>query len=313
MPEVVEVTLTSLFLNHKLKNKILTGVEILGGRYSRHPLLGLPILQINVPLTIKKICSWGKFMWFEGVSSKKRIYIMNTYGLEGMWGFTKQKHSNILFKLKHPTKQKTYNLYFTDSRNFGTLEITTVKKDLSEKLLGLGQDLLREDFSDEEFFDRVEKLCEKKTVANKEIYKILMDQTSSTGLGAGIGNYLVSNILYTAGMSPHKKLKELCGNKNQCSKLSVAIRYELKLAYLTEDIGYMEHIDRKIDKFVKKLRDSIKANKNHKYNFHPDTHLGNAKFKFYVYRQKTDPDGHPVKGDEIIKKRTSYWSPAVQK
>ena len=40
MPEVVEVCLTALWLNSTLNGMKLKQINILGGRYSRHPLKG---------------------------------------------------------------------------------------------------------------------------------------------------------------------------------------------------------------------------------------------------------------------------------
>ena len=210
-------------------------------------------------------------------------------------------------------------MYFVDSRNFGTLSFTQDRNILGEKLKHIGDDLLRTQFGNEEFCDRVASLVLDKnskivkSKANKPIVKILMDQRSTGGVGSGIGNYLASNILYRARISPHKKLKEIYDNKALCNKLAEAIRYEMKLGYMTEDVGYMEHLDHKMAKFVNKLRAQIKKNPNAKYNFQPDTKIGNSKFQFYVYRKKQDPNGNNVKREEIIKGRGTYWVPALQK
>jgi formamidopyrimidine-DNA glycosylase len=320
MPEAIEVTLTALHLNHKLKGKEITDISILGGRYSRHPLMGLVTMKKLFPLEIKKVKSKGKFMWFE-LSDKQggNHYIMNTYGLEGMWTFDKRPHSNVLFKIKNKEKNKDYTLYFTDQRNFGTIAFTSDRDILGKKLQEIGEDLLKMPFSDVEFHDRIERIIKDKngkiikSKANKEIVKILMDQTVTGGVGSGIGNYLASNILYKAKISPYRKLKEFYDDEKLSDQLAEAIRYEMKLAYMTEDIGYMDHLDKKMTKFVDKLRSQIKKNPNHKYNFQSDTKIGNAKFKFDVYRQKTDPKGNPVKRDVIIKGRGTYWVPDVQK
>ena len=82
MPEVVEVCLTALWLNEKLSNKKLTKVTILGGRYSRHPLIGLDFINKYQPFTINKIDSKGKLLWFELTDQKnKHYYILNRFGL----------------------------------------------------------------------------------------------------------------------------------------------------------------------------------------------------------------------------------------
>ena len=101
MPEAIEVTLTALYLNHKLKNKKITEISILGGRYSRHPLHDLNMFRYKLPLKIIKIKSKGKFIWFELEDAAHISYfIMNTLGLEGMWTFEKMPHANVLFKIR---------------------------------------------------------------------------------------------------------------------------------------------------------------------------------------------------------------------
>ena len=321
MPEVVEVALTSQYLNHKLKNKIITGIDIIGGRYSRHPLKGLADFKNNLPLIIDKVESKGKFMWFELHNKKKDYYIMNTYGLEGEWGFEKKTHSNILFKIKHNTKDRVYNLYFTDSRNFGTLEMTSNKNKLDNKLDSLGPDFLKTSFTNQEFENRIKDYLITTTTqngkistirANRKIIKVLMDQKATSGLGCGLGNYLAVEILYKSKISPHKTIGDIYNNKALINKLSKSIKYVTKLAYMTANVGYLAHLDNKLDKWVKKIREKINKDKYNKYHYHRDIDLKNAKFKFNVYRQKTDPKGYKVKSDKIIPGRTTYWVPKVQ-
>lgn len=317
MPEVVEVCLTALYLNQELRNKKIVNIKILGGRYSRHPLKGLPDFKNNLPLTINKIDSKGKFMWFELSNSKNNYYILNTFGLEGMWGFNKKKHSHIIFEIKN--NKEIVKLYFTDSRNFGTIEMTPNKKILEKKLNSLGPDFLKENFSKEEFYNRIKNNIKTKdgkillNRANKKIVKVLMDQ-SKNGIGSGLGNYLSAEILYCAKISPHKKLLEFYKNKYLAYDLAICIKKILKFVYLTAEIGYLEHLDPKIDKFINNLRKKIRDDKNYKYNFHPDIKIkNNAKFKFIVYRQKKDPFGNKVKQEKIIPSRTTYWVPNIQK
>ena len=151
MPEVVEITLTALFLNSQLAGKKITKINVLDGRYSRHPLPGLKSIKAALPLKVVKVDSKGKFMWFElKDDNNKTYYILNTFGLEGMWDFDDKKHNNVAFEI---SDGKT--LYFNDSRNFGTLVATSQKKLLKNKLDNLGPDLLKEDFTDDEFHDRI--------------------------------------------------------------------------------------------------------------------------------------------------------------
>jgi formamidopyrimidine-DNA glycosylase len=315
MPEVVEIKLTSLFLHNELKNKKIKKITVDSGRYKRHGLANLEKFNSKMSLKIKNVKSKGKFMWFElEDNNNKKYYILNTYGLEGSWGFNKLKHSNVSFELSN---KKT--LYFTDSRNFGTLVLTYDKKDLDKKLDAIGPDLLQEEFTNSEFYDRIndylfakEKLNTRRK--NKKIVQILMDQTSKTGLGSGIGNYLVAEILFRAKLSPHSSIYEIYQDRKKVNSLSAAIRYELKLAFMTSNVGYLGHLSDEMDEYVTTLRKNITKKKFHMYNFHSPTKLKKEVFAFKIYRQKKDPLGNTIKGEkDIIKGRTTYWSPTVQK
>jgi len=317
MPEIIEAHLTSLFLHHKFKNKIITGIKILSGRYKKTPIKGLSGFKKNLPLTIKKIDSKGKFIWFSLYNQDNDYYIMNSLGLTGQWTLTKKKHSRILFTIKK--NNKTYKLYYTDPRNFGTIKMTTNKKMLDDKLISLGPDFLKTTFTKQEFFNRIEKYIYKKngTIslprANREIVKVLMDQQVKTGLGSGIGSYLAVEILYHAKISPRKKMKYIYRNKKLAYQLAKSIKYIVKLAYMTADIGYMAHLDNVMATWVNKLRKKIKTNKNHKYHYHPDTNIGNNIFEFKVYRKKFDPHGNKITPGKIIPGRTTYFAPSIQK
>lgn len=319
MPEVVEVCLTALWLNHELKGKKIKNIEIKGGRYSRHKLKGLDIFKKNKPFTIIKIDSKGKFMWFELENSKKnKYYILNRFGLTGEWGFTKYDHSNVLFKITNHD-----DLYFTDQRNFGTIEITDDVERLNEELEKMGPDFLKENFTEKEFYDRIENYLYggrskddkmSSARANRKVIKVLMDQRNNTGIGSGLGNYLAPESLYKAGISPHTKMKDIYKDRALSNKLSKAIKYIVKSSFLTADIGYLEDLDTGMASFVKKIRKDVKKKpKTSKYSFHPDINLkNNEEFTFKVYQQKEDPYGNPVKADKIIKGRTTYWVPKKQ-
>jgi len=315
MPEIVEVCLTALWLNEKLAGKELTKLTVLGGRYSRHTLEGLAYIDSYKPFKINKIDSKGKFLWFELTGkNNKNYYILNRFGLEGEWGFTKQEHSGLQLTISD------INLYFTDSRNFGTIEIVNDKKSLDKELDKMGPDFLKTPFTNDEFYKRIDDYVTKgkgsivKARGDKEIIKVLMDQSISGGLGSGLGNYLGVEILYNSEISPHKTMKQLYQDKTLALKLAKSIKYVVKLSFLNANIGYLEHLDDDMASFIKKLRKEINENKNHANNFHPDVVINkDDEFKFNVYRQKLDPLGNSVIADKIITGRTTYWAPVIQR
>jgi formamidopyrimidine-DNA glycosylase len=318
MPEVVEVCLTALWLNNELQDKRITEIKILNGRYSRHPLKGLDYFEKYKPFKVIEVNSKGKFLWFKILGKNdKEYYILNRFGLEGEWGFTQKTHSGIEFTIKDGTK--SMQLYFTDSRSFGTLEIVNDKNKLDNELMKLGPDFLKVPFTNQEFYARIEKFIKNQngtinnTKGNKEIIKVLMDQTNKGGFGCGLGNYLSVEALYDAKISPYKKIKDLYENKDLAYKLAKSIKYITKLSYMNATIGYLEYLDKRMASFIIKLREKIYNNPNHINNYHLTVKISkNDKFIFRVYRQKVDPLGNNIKGDKIIPGRTTYWSPSVQ-
>ena len=320
MPEVVEVCLTALWLNDKIAGKQLTSITIMGGRYARHSLKGLIYVNKSKPFKINKIDSKGKFLWFELTGNdNEKYYILNRFGLEGEWGFTQQEHSGLQFTITD-NYGKEINLYFTDSRNFGTVEIVNNKKNLDDELRKMGPDLLKIPFTKQDFYKRLGDYVTRKTDnivkarGDKKIIKVLMNQTASGGIGCGLGNYLSVEILYDCKISPHKTIREIYRDEQLAYKLADSIKYVVKSSYLNADIGYFEHLDKGMISFVDELRKEINENKNYINNYHPDVILDkNTKFSFKVYRQKKDPYGNPIQADKIITGRTTYWSPTIQK
>lgn len=316
MPEVVEVCLTALWLNEKLAGKSITKLTVLGGRYSRHTLSGLGYINSHKPFVVNKVDSKGKFLWFETLGANNKFYyILNRFGLEGEWGFTKEVHSGLQFTIKDNGEES--ELYFTDSRNFGTLEIVDDRQLLNNELNKLAPDVLKTEFTDKDLYDRITQYVTKgmdkinESRGDKEIYKVLMDQSV---LYSGLGNYLSVEVLYNCKISPHKKISEIYKNKDLVNALAHAIKYTVKLSFMNANMGYLEHLDSGMSSFIKRLREDVNNNIDHAHNYHKDIALSDKDvFSFRVYRQKKDSLGNEVLADKIIKGRTTYWVPSVQK
>ena len=278
MPEILEVFVTSSYLDNKLKNKILSSIKILSGRYKSSKF------NLDLPVKIIRVKSIGKFIWFELDNNK---YILNTLGLTGMWSFKKNKYSRIKFS------GPEFNLYYSDMRNFGTVKISS-KKDLDKKINKLSPSIL-DNFTDREFYTRI------MNYKNKQDYIIEALMNQESGLGSGIGNYLSAEILYRAKMSPYTRIKDI--TRMRSNKLSEAIKYIIKIIYLTGD---MKYLDDDLDKYLVKLRK--------KFKLYPGVLVNTSKiFEYQVYKLKRDKDDHDIVGDKIITGRTTYWCPDVQK
>ena len=173
-------------------------------------------------------------------------------------------------------------------RNFGTFKFSTDREALNKKISQLRPDFLKDDFDLDEI--RGYKI---------PIVKILMDQKK---VGSGLGNYLVAEILYRAGISPHRLGSKL--SLADIKNLTYWIKYIVKLSYVDNHIGYMVNLDEEANRIKRK-------------DYHPDIKLKERTFKFMVYRKKLDPYGNKVRVDKIVgaggRMRGTYWVPAIQK
>jgi formamidopyrimidine-DNA glycosylase len=285
MPEVCEVTLTAQILEHKVKNHAIVKCTILSGRYTKHLPTNWHEFQKNMPYNIKAIRNKGKFLWFSLFHHQdievNKMYIWNTFGLTGMWGFTKSKSSHIEFELDNGFK-----FWYSDSRNFGTMIFNPSRPETLAKVKSLAPDFLQ---SDNWNVAKAKKY-------NQQLVVILMDQKK---IGSGLGNYLVAEILYRTKISPY----QICSNmsEHQITSLTYWIKYVTKLCYINNHTGYMRYFEGEQDKIVKR-------------DYHPDVIIpAGTEFQFDVYRRDVDSLGNKVLGDKIIKGRTTYWVPEVQK
>lgn len=312
MPEVCEVVLTSQYLTTKLKNRYITSIRVVAGKYTHQTLSGRDLIAKHKPLKITKIDTKGKFMWFElrdpnGIY----IYIMNNFGLTGEWSFKNDKSDRVLFDIEthpdDPDKNKKYVLHYADARNFGLLQITHDKQVLDNKINKLAPDFLKTNFTTNEFIAWVNKYLQKSPKRKDvPIVVALLKQDKKDGIGSGIGNYLSSEILYRAKISPHTPVGKL--THEQLVMLSNKIKYVLKLCYMSNITGYMK----KLSDFVEQHR--IKVEEGKFPNYHPDIHLKpDETFEFMVYGREEDDYGNKIIRERIDAQRDTYWCPKVQK
>ena len=136
-----------------------------------------------------------------------------------------------------------------------------------------------------------------------------MDQKKS-GLGSGIGAYLVCEILYHAKISPHRKMKDF--TDVEIKRLSHSIKYILKVHYLHTHSPYMD--DRAND-FLKTHAEKVQ--KGIFPDYHKDIKINKKDLNhvFAVYDQDEDPLGNPVTHETFIianQKRTIHWVKKIQ-
>lgn len=291
MPEGVEVRLTAEKLLKLLLNAKLISLTILSGRYKRHsPPEGFDEFQKKLPVTIVDIKSKGKFLYFHLCDSNtKSIYLGNTFGMDGGWTTTQDKHCHIELeylpknKLTTPfTTKNTQKIWYKDLRNFGRIFFMTCKE-LSAKLNTLGPDMIDTALGKKKSitYEAWKKIIQKHH--KKQLVKVLMDQH----IISGIGNYLKSEILYKAKLKPFRTIGDL--SEEELKTLFKSIKSIMKKAY--KENGSI-HYNKKIPFILE------------------DAKIG---YQFLVYNRKEDDNGHKVKKIKLSDNRTTHWVPEIQK
>jgi formamidopyrimidine-DNA glycosylase len=268
MPEGPECRKIGLQLAKRVSERKLLDIKILSGRYESQGFpTGFEKFMEWTPIGIHGAGVHGKFLFFllEGEWS-----IWSTLGMSGTWTNDKNKHSRVEFVMNDGS------IFFTDTRNFGTLKFVRGKQLIIDKLESLGPDLLAEEIDDWKFAERLQNKNE------KTIAQALMDQS----IVSGIGNYVKAEALYNAKISPHRIVRSL--DMEEITALNKAVRGVLVESFESGGATIKTYADMngKIGKFSQ---------------------------RFAVYGQKNDPDGNDVIKEKTKDGRMTHWVPAVQK
>jgi len=273
-PEGVEITLMAKYINEniikedKKEHCKLLEVKVVSGRYLTHSL-PKHYQEFNkslktTPLSIQPIHSKGKLIYLTFDDSEWNIWI--TLGLTGHLITTEHKHTRVVFKTTNG------DFYLDDTRNFGTLTFAESHKELEKKLTTLGPDLFQDTSLTAADFLTLARKMKPETI----IALALVDQKRMV---SGIGNYLRAEILYEAGISPFRKLKDLS---------DAELKSIYKAAHKIMKISYESQLE------------------------HPEDNLFYG-YDFKVYMRETDPDGRPVENDKLADGRTIWWVKDAQK
>lgn len=278
MPEGPEVRIITEGLYEKARNTIINNIEVIGGRFVKQSPEGLFELKKLLPIKIESVFCKGKAIGFR---LDRGWYIFNTLGMTGSWSDKRDKHSAIKIDIeKFPLGEKS-SIYFTDARHFGNIAFGRGFVYLGQKL-PKGWDMLSGFFvpvlSQE---DNLRKFKDILRESKKTLAETLMDQSKI----AGIGNYIKSESLYRAKLSPFRICNEL--NHRECSALYVAI---MEVLFASYEAGGA----------------TLATYKNFEGKF------GKFSEQFKVYKKKTDCEGRVIVRETTPDKRTTWWVPSIQ-
>lgn len=250
MPEGPECYIIAKRIEGWLLNRIIEKWTFTGGRYKTHGApegMGETSDLARGERTAIKIGCKGKLIW---IKLDDNSFILNTLGMAGTWYKSKSKHCDVEVQLCQ-TKEKPRRIWFKDQRHFGTLRRVRYEE-WRNKLAILGSDVLQEP-GDEGFLTvgEWERLCQQ--YKEWTFPKLLMSQTHLSG----IGNYLKSEILYEAKVSPWKKISNCTDEQLEnvyAATVSIprlALKTQLKLDCGTRGRFYKRiYMKKKVDGFI---------------------------------------------------------------
>jgi len=275
MPEGPECAATARSLDEFMSGKTLVNVSVLSGRYAKKHPDGLDSFRAQLPLRVWNWSSKGKFIYgYLGQQGSKETFIWNTLGMTGYWSFSEKEHSRVRFDFQDGT-----SIWYTDTRNFGTLKFGMTYTETEKKLLELGPDPLTHDVPIDLFEKR---LFTKNKKGEDTICEALMNQKTV----AGVGNYVKAEVLWLSKVSPLRKVKDLSREE------MIAIRDNIQSVIRTS----FQNGGATIKSF-----------------YGADGSKGTYSSRFLVYNQKVDPYNNKVIKTDTPDGRTTHWVPEVQK
>jgi formamidopyrimidine-DNA glycosylase len=305
MPECPEVTILSDYLKDEVLNHFISTIEIKSGKYLNKKLVGKDLLNGSIKYKVVDVNSKGKVLYMTLKHNTTTIYFVSHLGMAGEWSKMESDSDRIRLTVTSQNNDE-FKLCYRDPRNFGNIEILN-PTEFEKRINKLAPDVLKTDFSDEDFCNMVANFLKKsKKRSSQLIFKVLTKQNLSDGIFSGLGNYLIPEILYDAKLSPYRQIGGL--SKDELLTLSHSIKYITKLSYYNNITGYMTNFGDYSEKHKKGIDDGTYQ------NYHNDIKLKHTdKFSFNIYQKKKDPLGNPVEKDKVLNKgRTTHWVKNVQ-
>ena len=189
---------------------------------------------LRTPITITTVRSYGKKVILD-LSNKQSetFHIVVSLGMTGRLQYTLGNHSHIRFQIGSATQKgilqlltHEFDLYFDDTRLFGNLDIVPAG-DMANYFQNIGPDLLQAALSDNTWISKEDwlKIYRKKRPSTRAIHDLLTDQSYVSGMGW----YLITDILYYAGIHPERANQTL--TDDDWERIRLAAHQVIRLSY----------------------------------------------------------------------------------
>jgi endonuclease-8 len=283
MPEGPEVYSFGIELFNFFNESVLSRIKILSGKYKKTPFKNYNQVRNILPSKVLSISTYGKIVLLE---LQLDYFIIITFGMTGFMTTDNIKHNRISFECSNQKK-----IFYNDQRNFGNIYL--LKADIVyEKIKDLGPDFLDDKINYMIFKTRFNLY--KTKYPKRPIGLILLDQS----FVCGIGNYLRSDILYLAKISPYRQIKTII--ESELRKL-YKVSYNLIRYYASIQVKQSD------------LENLKQNNKIIKSNLKYDLKITPQKYDrdFLIYGTKTDIFNNLVSRDKFYG-RSIYWVKSIQ-
>lgn len=215
MPEIPEVEAFKFYIKKHCLHKSIQDVT----SSAKNLIKGESFKQFKSDLSKSKfshIDREGKYLVINISPSKKKL-IMH-FGLTGFLVYKKDKEVPVKFSRVTFIFNDGSVLHWNSIRKFGKIWLVKNINDLKE-LKNLGQDPL--DLTKKDFLELM------KDHETKNIKSFLMDQT----VISGIGNEYSDEILFQAGIDPHRKVSTLSQKEREemYKQMEKVLKYSIKL------------------------------------------------------------------------------------
>lgn len=292
MPEGPEVAQTAYELDAMLKGQSVVQVKIL------LPLDRNRQLDCDKVPPFSQICgvrSRGKKIIFELFNCGCYFYWITSLIMTGHWSLEKNEsvlqNSHVILawqiaQVLDSTKQgnSVFNLIYdeqwlvySDYRRMGYNQVYSSFEELTKRLKDIGPDLLQDSIDFNSYYNVINRIANDRRSSEKQVCEFLMDQKYFSG----IGNYLMAEICYRAGIHPARKITSLERDEIE------------RLWFLSLSVS----------------RASLEAKGLTISDY--STPLGaRGTFNCCVYKEEFDPFGAPVETATFRNGRTSHFVPS---
>lgn len=203
MPECVEARTVADKLRPYLVSRVITNY------YTGQRAKTLGFHNLQCPATITAVRSYGKKVLID-LDTKHCIVI--SLGMTGRLQMNQGNHSHVRFDIcdfyylnTMRVMKNMFSLYFEDQRYMGKIDVI-LDTDIQTYFKDVGPDLLQNALDEKTWItlhDWLKIFYERKS--KRKMYDILLDQT----LIAGIGWYLMTDILYYSMIHPERRSNTL--------------------------------------------------------------------------------------------------------